>query len=349
MIKVFTGKILPGYSYVPLLYPNIGFQGKDSLLFLGNAFKDFTEPTVELVESPKQADFILLPHNYFQIKNELEYLESFRELSRSTGKKLIVFAYGDSSNKLPFDDCIILRSSQYRSSKMPNEIILPAYAEDLGKVSGMKWREKGDKPVVGFCGWAKHRGVVAAAKFNIKLIRDMLKYGSTKTPHLQGLYFRQCAIALLSKAKEVRINFILRRSYSGHKETISLDENTARSQFIENMRNSDLILSVKGDGNFSYRFFEALSMGRLPLLVDTDCVLPLEGQIDYDSFVIRVKASELEKIAVIVEDFYMALSDEEYIRRQKSARENFERLLRIDRFFNYVFDSKERLLELACM
>jgi hypothetical protein len=65
-------------------------------------------------------------------------------------------------------------------------------------------------------------------------------------------------------------NFIYRR---GHWAP-GIDMHVARSEFLENMRSSLFIVCVRGAGNFSYRLYETLMMGRIPILVHTDGMYP---------------------------------------------------------------------------
>jgi hypothetical protein len=134
----------------------------------------------------------------------------------------------------------------------------------------------------------------------------------------------------------ITTNFIIRRSYSGTAKTAELDLAQARSEYIENILGSDLVLCAKGDGNFSVRFFEALSLGRVPLLIDTDCPLPLSGLINYDEFIVRVDYRELAKLPTIVAEVYKNWSAEDYEIKQRRAREVFEQYLQIDKFFSLV-------------
>jgi hypothetical protein len=53
-----------------------------------------------------------------------------------------------------------------------------------------------------------------------------------------------------------------------------VDRALARQEFIENMHRNVFTFCFRGNGNFSYRLFETLMMGRIPVLVDTDCVYP---------------------------------------------------------------------------
>ena len=110
----------------------------------------------------------------------------------------------------------------------------------------------------------------------------------------------------------------------------------ARTEYVDNIKNSDFTLSPKGDGNFSVRFFESLSLGRIPLLIDTDCALPLEDEVDYDEFILRVSYKDLPKLAQIVANYYSTLTPEAFLSEQKRCREVFEKYLKIDVFFKKV-------------
>jgi len=342
MIKVYIGTIL-NFSYLPLLYPNLGFQEKKTLPFLSKAFKYLRGPYVEITDNPRDADFLLIPHNYFLIKDKKDYIGHFISLSESTKKKIIIFAYGDSDKDIPIPNSIIFRTSQYRHKKQANEIMMPAYTEDLASDTEIILRNKKDKPTVGFCGWADLPNFKAKIKFYAKIFmvsfKKYLTLNISEEARKQGLYFRRKAIKALEKSGLVKTDFIIRKSYSGHINTIESDPLKMRQEFIENLKNSDFILVSKGDGNFSYRFYEALSLGRVPVLIDTETVLPLENIIDYDSFILRVNYKDITKLDKIIADFYKKITNEKFIEMQKKAREAFEEYLRIDSFFNYVFSN----------
>ena len=96
-------------------------------------------------------------------------------------------------------------------------------------------------------------------------------------------------------------------------------------------------MAPKGDGNYSNRLYEALSHGRIPVLLDTECVLPLEGSIDYSAILVRVPMEEVRQTPQLIAKWYEALSPEDWVVRQHKAREVFETRLRFDSFFEYFF------------
>ncbi len=347
MIKIFIGKLLT-FSYLPLLYPNLGLQTKKTTPFIEEAFKYYKSPVLQLEKNIESADYILVPHNYFLIQGQKEYLQEYVALSHKYNKKIILFAYGDSDRAVNIPNSIIFRTSQYGYKKSNNEIMMPAYAEDLSGYRNIKFRSKSDKPVIGFCGWGDFKNNKQEIKANLKnALLNIKKYISPDKhleTHKSGLLFRRQAIKNLQSSFLVKTNFIIRKSYSGHINTLELPPEKAREEYINNLFNSDFILSVKGNGNFSYRFYEALSLGRIPLFINTDCVLPLEDTVNYKDFILVVDYKNINKIDSVVSDFYGKLSNEGFIIMQKRAREAFERYLRIDSFFKFIFSHPEKYL-----
>ncbi|MFA6039751.1 MAG: exostosin family protein [Candidatus Peribacteraceae bacterium] len=342
MIKVFI-KLLPPYPHVPLLYPNLGKQERQSILFLNNAFAHLEEPIVHVTENPRDADFFLLPHNYSGVRRETAYLKGFADLARRHGKKTIVIAHGDSSAPIPFPDAVIFRTSQYAYEKRGNEITMPAYAEDLlGGNPLMPRPLRQEPPVVGFCGWTEYKDLKNRAG---TLARDAWVTARsilTRRPELlaetKGITLRRRALAVLECSGAVRPNIIRRGSYSGHASTIKMDPSRARWEYVDNMLQSDFSLVVKGDGNYSYRFYETLSLGRVPLFLNTACRLPLEDVVDYGAFTVFVEQGQMHRLADVAAERYRGFTPEGFLQMQRRAREAFEKYLRVDSFFRYAVE-----------
>jgi hypothetical protein len=338
LLKVYCGELIPNLEYLEILNPNFGFKKRKNIFGDKDVFDDFNEKIVEVVDDPAQCDFILIPHSIFRVSKNKEYVDGLIKISKDFSKKIIIFAIGDSTEVVDIPNSIVIRTSQYKSLKKDNEIIVPAYATDLSYEKPIEYRNKSQKPVIGFCGWAKTGGIKQKILFLIKnyfFLRNALK---------QGLYFRKKAISILSKSKLVDAKFIIRSSYSASEKTIELDAKKAREEYRKNMIESDFILSPKGDGNFSVRFYEALSLGRIPILIDTDCPLPMEDKIDYSKFILKVNHKDISKIDKIVVDFYSSLSDDEWRDMQTEAKKAFDQHLRIDVFLRYIFNYENHLL-----
>lgn len=332
MIKVYIK--LHRHAHLPILYPNLGFIDKPKSLFINEAFKHYSEPVFSIVKDPAAADYFLIPHEFFLSENDAPYLEEYAALARRYGKKILVFTHTDYDRQIKLPDTIVFRISQYGYKKKANEIIMPPYAEDLLGTAPLMVRRKQDRAVIGFCGWANLASRRDKVGYYFNLATSVFKRKARRS----GIWFRQKAIKILQQSSLVQTNFLIRDGFSGHRFTIKLDPVVARREYIDNMLNSDLALAVKGGGNNSLRFYEALSLGRIPLLINTDCLLPLSDVIEYKQFVLFVDFTELDRIDIIASDFYKKLSDDDFARKQRRAREVFEKYLRVDSFFKQIPD-----------
>jgi len=343
MVNVYiTKKFLPDTRYLPILFPHLGELKNAKQLFADMGRRAFREPAFNLTDDIDSANFILLPHDFFDvIKKCPEYLQNHIELSKKSGKKLLIFDLSDyTDQEIDIPEAIIFRIAGYRSKKKENEIIIPTFVEDLSKYADMKWRSKSDVPVIGFCGWGSLPNFKSRAKLFIKNFIVSLKKIIKRDVNLEftkrGIYFRIKSINMIKKCHGVVTKFILRGSYSSHQATIEIPPERARAEYVQNILDSDLALAVKGDANISCRFYEILSLGRIPLFIDTDCVLPLEDVIDYRKFVVFVDFRNLDGVCETIENFYKNISNENFIVMQKSAREAFEKYLNTVSFLKYI-------------
>ena len=84
---------------------------------------------------------------------------------------------------------------------------------------------------------------------------------------------------------------------------------------------SDYVLCARGHGNYSIRFYETLSSGRIPVFINTDCVLPFEEWIDWKRYCVWVEEHEVARVAEKVAEFHDGLSDGEFRDRQRACRQ----------------------------
>lgn len=114
---------------------------------------------------------------------------------------------------------------------------------------------------------------------------------------------RACALRRLETSPKVRTRFLVRTRYrAGATEGVHREQTTR--EFYENIAQSHYTLCVRGGGNFSKRFYEVLAMGRVPVLVDTESLLPFENRISWDKYIIRVPMAELKTLPDRVAEHY---------------------------------------------
>jgi hypothetical protein len=94
-----------------------------------------------------------------------------------------------------------------------------------------------------------------------------------------------------------------------------------RTEYVDSVFRCDYALCVRGAGNWSFRFFEALSAGRIPVLIDTDSVLPLSDTVNWEGHVCRVPIDRIIEAPRIVANFHQKLGPEGFKAMQLANRE----------------------------
>lgn len=341
--------ILPKIPYIPLLYPFFGVTINKNTPYPNEALGKygFDRSYYQLTSVPSEADYILLPHNYWHLYGKKDdYISQLVRLAQEHHKPILIDARSDIERKVSVPGSVVLKIAQYRFNKQDKEIIVPTYVDDLlehycnGELTLREWKEK---PQVGFAGWAelspgtRLRTQIKELPVSIRGLFDP-KY---QVMH-KGVLFREKAIKSLSHPPLISTKFLARPSYSGHLKTITGDSGTIRREFVENILSSDYALDVRGDANASCRFYEILSLGRIPLFIDTERIMPMEKLINYGEFCLRVDWKNLPSIGKIVSDFHARTSPEGFIEMQKRGRKVFSKMLRVDRYTPYLM---EELLE----
>jgi hypothetical protein len=206
------------------------------------------------------------------------------EEAKSAGKKIMVIFNDDSSEELPLgDDCIILRTSFYKYTKKKNEYAMPPFCADFFQSNTSQF--KSENPVVSFCG------------------------GLTHPTRVEGL-------RLLHESDLIESNFIIRNGFWAP----GVSKDIAIKEFNSNIRNSLYGFCCRGAGNFSFRFGEVLSHGRIPILVDTDCVLPYEHIVDWNEHALIIPESDINNIVDRVIEFDSELSASDIMAMQIKNR-----------------------------
>lgn len=94
-----------------------------------------------------------------------------------------------------------------------------------------------------------------------------------------------------------------------------------RREFRRSMTESRVSLCGESiPGVMPYRFYEAMSAGRVPFLIGSNYVLPFEAEIPYDDFILRAEAKDAGRAGDILTDFLAKHSDSELIQMGRKAR-----------------------------
>ncbi|MCU0486181.1 MAG: glycosyltransferase family 47 protein, partial [Anaerolineales bacterium] len=194
------------------------------------------------------------------------------------------------------------------------------------------------KPLIGFCGYARTMPIKAAAFTLTTLRRNLFSALRLTAEEPQTLFppvlLRQRLLERLSRSPLVETDFIQNAHYQAGARTAQ-SKAEAQARFFHNIRSTAYTLCVRGSGNFSVRLYETLAMGRIPVLVDTDCLLPYARDPRWKTCCVYVPQAETARIAEIVAAFHVQLSAADFIEIQHQARWFWEERLSMDGFFTH--------------
>lgn len=288
-----------------------------------------------------QVLFIPKPINHYS-KKELTKLNILCKKHDVIGYGYIT---GDFGFLFPNLDCLVyLRAGGFTQQLPKNNIGLPISLSDiygsLYKDQEFKVRDKQKLPKIGFCGHAssslKKRckdELVFAKKNVVRFFKNPLR--RDYEPLFASAYQRYKLLKILENSSALNTDFIYRKKYRAGAITKQMRRQTNK-EYYENIRHSDYVLCVRGSGNFSVRLYETLMMGRIPVFVDTNCLLPFVDDINWEKHMVLIPWQRRNEISQIVSDFHNNLSDEEFEELQRSNRLLWQNSLSVAGIFEYI-------------
>lgn len=300
-----------------------------------------------LVDSPQAAHIHLLPFtwNWYLREAQMQLVAEAVSTAQTHRKPVVLFSEGDFTANVPFSGLTIFEASAYRSRRHQNGnkvFAKPSFIPDFVALycnGDVPLRQKRERPVVGFCGLAGGRWYQLAyrlLKLEIAKVAFHLGTRQWEPPPFEPSLFRRNALLPLCNDKRVVSHFIFRNRYrAGYRAKKKDPFHPTRMEYVRNMLESDYIVCLRGGGNYSVRFYETLSMGRIPVFVDTDCILPYDHLLDYRKFVVWVDGAEMSRIAENILDFHAALSSEAFVQLQLDCRELWRSYLSEDGFWQH--------------
>jgi len=350
---------------IELLIPFTGLSDKEDepgAMKYGR-FNEYMEVGASLFElAPiEHCDVCVLPIFYDVLEDQREFerkIAPFIKKVEAHGKKILIFVGHDVLDiRIPVKNAIIFNSAIDKSKQPANVFPWPHFFEDFLKrynAGDLRIRRKHSKPIVGFCGYAPPLHVRMGKEKIIGLVKLAANYLGLlqRFPNRIAHSYRARAIIGLMRSTRVIPNFRLKSNFafgpngmnSGNTEESDFD---FRKGFVENILESDYTLCVRGLGNNSIRFFETLCCGRIPVFVNTDCVLPFEDVIDWKSLCVWVEEKNIDNVADAVVRFHAQISEEDFIDLQKKLRNIWEEYLSPVGFFKHLDSYVDRAYEAA--
>jgi glycosyltransferase involved in cell wall biosynthesis len=266
------------------------FDGND-----GNFVIKFFKNYVNHVESTiENCDYIICGKLEPIAPDEKNHInEVLRSYNQS--KKVIVFLVSDYEYELEIPNNVTLYRTSLRKKIIKSNERLLAYPWMHFPPEEFKELDLISKPIVGFCG-----------TFNCDLIS-----------------LRKETCSKFENNNFFQTNFLFREKFWGGKphdpEVIEEYKNVAL--------NSHFIICNRGCGNYAVRFYETLYLGRIPILVQDDMLLPFEDLIDWDKYIVR--ANSPEELPNKVIEF---CKNNDIVKKQKECYELFKKYFSFEGF-----------------
>lgn len=297
---------------------------------------------------PSEADWFMLPMiwSYYLWDGKANMGEAVHlaKLAGKYQKKVIVWHKGDLVPVIPFDNAIVFLPGMVKSKAKSNQRACPVFIDDPVPIylrGRPLYGEKKDKPTVGFCGYARDSSAKAlwgtALGLRSYVSSRVGRFDFVDMPILPTTTLRAHALRLLEAHPAVDTRFIIRDKYTERRRSNGPNGTGDISQvFFSNIHETDYTLCLRGNGNWSYRFYETLACGRIPVFIDTDCVLPAESQIDWKKYCVWVDRSEIGLIGEKISDFHSSLSEEDFLVLQRDCRALWEGMLSQKGFLHLI-------------
>ena len=243
----------------------------------------------ELVNDPGRADFIVFPFGLHSLiyrcglhgsrfpANDPE--GNARVLSFLTGlpfyreaEEKHVFFTGHDWDGPRGVQCVVVNESVAKTDENPNRICAPHWVEDI---AGGRLRPQ--------------------IRRHTSFVGNMRSHASRRVL-LEGLRSHLLAspdFSLFVDAMEIFHEFLPREAAAER-----------RDLFLRIMGESLTVLCPRGHGLNSIRFFEAMCLGRVPILISDGCALPLEDEIDWDSLILRIPEGEAGNAGPLLSEWF---------------------------------------------
>ena len=270
--------------------------------------------------------------SYYLWNGKIRMKEAFKlaDLAAKYGRRVIVWYKGDLIPRVPFENALLFLPGPRRSKMNSGQRACPVFVSDPVQRMpelGSEPSKKFDAPSVGFCGYASNSTVKTAWSIargiQLNVLSKLGLYDYTAVPILPATILRSRALKLLSQNPAIDDSFLIRNKYcpSGARPT---NESEMTRDFYSNIYQNNYTLCLRGYGNWSYRFYETLACGRIPVFVDTDCELPASSIINWKKYCVWVDSHDLEHIGDKILDFHSKHSPEAFRELQTGCRSLWE-------------------------
>lgn len=275
-------------------------------------------------DSVSEADYVFVPHPWVSIKRNKTYTDYLKKLSEKT--PLLISNTDDTSpncnlpNTLEFRTFLHPRENKYR------KVIVP-YPSKTKQFKIRSWKPI---PTISFIGYVPKLSFGSLTSMSSSFLHSPIK---------SSVYLNRKISTRKLKNLSNDFNVICVERHMFTPLNTNKDFSVHSAEYENNLLESDYILCPRGFANTSIRFYEALSTGATPVLINSGANLPdLIDSTFWDNNVISVDLFG-NWLNQIKKDWEYLSINNNYSSRQSYNRQMFCNELDILKFSEKIFSA----------
>lgn len=288
-------------------------------------------------------NLVVTPHSMrvFGLQNRLKEVVNFNRKLLASGRRVVSFALAWEYK--PIKGEILFASGTYHSREDSIPCPLWLYDWDHATVE----IEKPEQIAVGFIGNIEYSNRLNKIVKHIPVPRYIQNY-LVQSPAFRsqqkisenmafrqvfGRWVRTKTAQHLQAAPDIDFHYIGRKK--AFFEMSKEEQQQARTDYLNNLNEVPYRLIMRGDENSAFSLYEAMSAGRIPVIIHTGMRLPEISGMDWEDFSIIQPFDKISELADRLKTFHNNLSNEEFKEKCRLSRRAFESLSP-DSFFTEV-------------
>ncbi|HVY08727.1 MAG TPA: hypothetical protein VHB18_01085 [Mycobacteriales bacterium] len=267
-------------------------------------------PDVIVPTDLDQSDVAVLPYGLEPCGRDASLFEETKRLASAVeraGKLMLVFCLGDRELPSPGPNCVVFRTTARMGALGSKDVVMPAWVADPADKVALTFAPWSETPTVNFVGFAYPLGAefanrrTAARQWSKAAIRSLATATGLASRLGVPPYYphRLAAVAALQRAEGIKPDISLRQTMV----RLDMDRDSDRDlhrEFLERIAAADYTLSVRGRGNYSYRLYESLAIGRPVISVRSRDIRPCGQDVPWDVVSTDVSITDLPRLGSIV-------------------------------------------------
>jgi hypothetical protein len=108
--------------------------------------------------------------------------------------------------------------------------------------------------------------------------------------------------------------------------------------FSESFKRFPYFLVAAGHGNYSYRLYETMRAGRIPVFINTNCLMPCLDKVEWKKLCIWIEESDIRYLPEKILDFHHTIHPDDFCQLQTQIRETYHNYFTQEGFYRYFLN-----------